>query len=74
MHSEKIEDHETALTLYQDALKREKNASMIDHIKKAIDFEQRHFDIIKKFGRFPHRNDMLGRESTLEERNFTASF
>ena len=27
----------------------------------------KHRDIIRKFGRFPHRNAMLGRESTPEE-------
>ena len=32
-----------------------------------LDFERRHKDIIDKFGRYPHRNKTLGRESTLEE-------
>lgn len=26
-----------------------------------------HYDIIKRFGRFPHRNEVLARESTVEE-------
>lgn len=30
----------------------------------------KHFDIIKRFGRFPHRNSILGRESTAEEIEF----
>lgn len=29
-----------------------------------------HLDIIRRFGRFPHRNDMLGRETTVEERAY----
>lgn len=29
-----------------------------------------HYDIIKKFGRFPHRNEWLGRISTFEEKEF----
>ena len=29
-----------------------------------------HRDVIERFGRFPHRNDVLGRESTSEERKF----
>jgi uncharacterized protein (DUF924 family) len=33
-------------------------------------FAQSHFDIIKKFGRFPHRNDILGRSSTPAELEF----
>jgi uncharacterized protein (DUF924 family) len=29
-----------------------------------------HRDIVARFGRFPHRNEILGRESTEEERAF----
>lgn len=32
-----------------------------------IDVAYKHKDIIKQFGRYPHRNDALGRESTPEE-------
>lgn len=31
-----------------------------------------HADIITRFGRFPHRNHVLGRESTMEEKTFLA--
>jgi uncharacterized protein (DUF924 family) len=34
------------------------------------DYAYRHRDIIARFGRFPHRNRILGRESTLEEVEF----
>ena len=33
-------------------------------------FEQRHQAIIERFGRYPHRNAILGRESTTEELAF----
>lgn len=33
-------------------------------------YEKRHFDIIRKFGRYPHRNMALGREMTVEEREY----
>ena len=33
-------------------------------------FAVRHRDVIARFGRFPHRNAILGRESTAEEREF----
>jgi uncharacterized protein (DUF924 family) len=36
-------------------------------------FEKKHYDIIKQFGRYPHRNSVLGRESTPEERQYLAS-
>ena len=38
--------------------------------KNALDYAQRHADIIERFGRFPHRNAVLGREPTDEEKEF----
>lgn len=35
-----------------------------------VDFQKRHTAIIARFGRYPHRNEPLGRESTAEERAF----
>ncbi|PHH76531.1 hypothetical protein CDD82_3955 [Ophiocordyceps australis] len=35
-----------------------------------VDAEKRHLDILKRFGRYPHRNVALGRVSTAEEREF----
>ena len=32
-----------------------------------LDYATRHRVIVERFGRFPHRNDILGRESTDEE-------
>ena len=36
----------------------------------ASDFELRHKAVIDRFGRYPHRNAVLGRESTAEEQDF----
>jgi uncharacterized protein (DUF924 family) len=35
-----------------------------------LDYALRHQDVIERFGRFPHRNAILGRESTEEEKDF----
>ena len=35
-----------------------------------IDFARRHLEIVERFGRFPHRNEILGRDSTKEEMEF----
>jgi uncharacterized protein (DUF924 family) len=35
-----------------------------------LDYAQRHRDVIARFGRFPHRNAILGRSSTPEELSF----
>ncbi len=37
-----------------------------------LDFARRHHDVIARFGRFPHRNEILGRPSTPEELAFLA--
>jgi uncharacterized protein (DUF924 family) len=59
MHSEIMADQERSVALFreQDAGKNEKYAI-------------EHRDIVGKFGRFPHRNKVLGRESTPAERIF----
>ncbi len=36
------------------------------------DYAERHRDVIERFGRFPHRNEILGRRSTAEEAEFLA--
>ncbi len=35
-----------------------------------LDYAIRHRDVIAAYGRFPHRNAMLGRESTAGERDY----
>lgn len=48
----------------------------VDAAKKLVgvyvDFEKKHFDIIKRFGRYPHRNEALGRQATAEEAAYLA--
>jgi uncharacterized protein (DUF924 family) len=62
-HSERIEDQERAVTLCQ-ALHDE--AGDESTLKWAV----LHRDIIARFGRFPHRNAALGRQTTPEEQAF----
>ena len=38
-----------------------------------LDYARRHKEIIDRFGRFPHRNEVLGRQSTTEEVQFVAT-
>ena len=39
-------------------------------LQDALDYAHKHRDVIVRFGRFPHRNEILGRESTPEEIEF----
>ncbi|HEX6273784.1 MAG TPA: DUF924 family protein [Polyangiaceae bacterium] len=38
--------------------------------RAGVDFARKHLDVIARFGRFPHRNAVLGRESSAEEREY----
>ncbi len=59
MHSESALLHEQALQLFATP-----------GMEKNLEFEHRHKAIIDRFGRYPHRNDALGRISTPEEIEF----
>jgi uncharacterized protein (DUF924 family) len=37
-----------------------------------VDYARRHLAVVERFGRFPHRNAILGRETTAEEAAFLA--
>ncbi len=39
-------------------------------LQSSLDYANRHRDIIARFGRFPHRNKLLGRASTAAEREY----
>lgn len=62
-HSENLVDQETGVRL-NDALPE--NPDKVEFAAAA----RHHYDVIARFGRFPHRNSVLGRPSTLEEQDF----
>ncbi|MBL6990326.1 MAG: DUF924 domain-containing protein [Bacteriovoracaceae bacterium] len=59
MHSESLIIHEEAIKLFSRP-----------NLSHNLEYEIKHRDIIAKFGRYPHRNKILGRESTPEEIEF----
>lgn len=65
-HSEALLDQERSVALFA-ALRREMQHQAFD---SAYDYALRHREIIARFGRFPHRNAILGRASTPEEIEF----
>ena len=54
------------------ALAEQADASQKELFAGYLSFAVRHRDIIARFGRFPHRNLVLGRASTAEETAFLA--
>jgi uncharacterized protein (DUF924 family) len=59
MHSEALADQERCVALYR----------AIDDVD-SLRYAEDHADIIRRFGRFPHRNEILGRATTPEEQAF----
>lgn len=59
MHSESLQDQAEGIRLFK-------------HVNNptTLDYAVQHRDIIARFGRFPHRNQVLNRPSTLEEIEF----
>ena len=59
MHSESSDIHKIAVKLFSEP-----------GLEANLNFELRHKKIIDRFGRYPHRNRILGRKSTQEEIDF----
>lgn len=62
MHSEDLEDQDRSVALFEAA-------GLDDNLR----FARHHRALIQRFGRFPHRNAILGRSSTQEELDYLAS-
>ena len=58
MHSEELVDQDRCVQLYREAESAD------------LKYAEQHRDIIRRFGRFPYRNAMLGRDTTPEEQKF----
>jgi uncharacterized protein (DUF924 family) len=61
MHSESLVIHDEALRLFDQP-----------GLEENLRHEHRHREVLLRFGRYPHRNAILGRESTPEEAAFLA--
>lgn len=59
MHSEKMRHQDQSVELFTDL-----------GIENNLDYAHRHRDVIRQYGRFPHRNAALGRQSTPEEEEY----
>jgi uncharacterized protein (DUF924 family) len=62
MHSENLADQKRALELFDQA-----------GLEGNLRFARHHHDVVEKFGRFPHRNDALGRDSSAAEIEYLES-
>ncbi|HUQ11856.1 MAG TPA: DUF924 family protein [Steroidobacteraceae bacterium] len=72
-HAESLEAQDAAISAF-DRLVAEAPPELRDYCVYTAGYAKKHRDIIVKFGRFPHRNTMLGRQSTPEEAAWLAEF
>lgn len=56
MHSELLEEQDLSVKMFSES-------GLTENLK----FAQHHRELVRKYGRFPHRSRILGRESTEEE-------
>ena len=71
MHSEDLDMQRKSLQLFGN-LERLFNSppELAQLLSENRKYAERHYDIIERFGRYPHRNEIQGRESTDEEIEF----
>ncbi len=69
MHSEDLVMQETCVQLFT-AFSYELKGQAKKKILNNVVYAEKHRDIIAQFGRFPHRNTILGRQSSPEEQAF----
>lgn len=77
MHSEDAGLHASCVEMCEALVDDAKKVSndndrelAVKFAQTLLDFEKRHQSIIDRFGRYPHRNKVLGRQSTTEEEAF----
>jgi uncharacterized protein (DUF924 family) len=68
-HSEKLEDQQSAVELMQGVENRA-TPEWREFIHGFVQFAKGHRDLVNQFGRFPHRNKILGRKNTAAEQRF----
>ena len=61
-HSEQLSDQHESLRLFGELAK--------EGLAEPLVWAQKHYEVIARFGRYPHRNELLGRASTAEELDF----
>ncbi len=66
-HSESVTVQNRSVALFDELARSAESDSIADVLANSADYARQHRDIIAEFGRFPHRNAILGRTSTEAE-------
>ena len=71
MHDENLLSQIAAVACYEGmAFRGEEGSQGKESASTSVGFARKHMDVIRAFGRFPSRNTILGRESTVEEAEY----
>ncbi|MGH7767969.1 MAG: DUF924 family protein [Candidatus Binatia bacterium] len=71
-HAEDLELQDRSVDLFEK-LRERAPADRKTQFEEFADYARRHREVIRRFGRFPHRNALLGRESTEAESAYLAA-
>ena len=71
-HSETLEDQDFGLQIVE-SLSNSCEPAWRDSVNSSLLFFKDHHETIARFGRFPHRNEVLGRQSTPDEEEYIKS-
>lgn len=72
-HAEEVQAQDESVVLYETLAKEVRNHPQEGALRGMLDYAERHARVVHRFGRFPHRNEILLRESSEEEKSFLAS-
>lgn len=71
MHTEIVADQELCVRRFKELLEEAQQIpgaeGVQNMLQQNVNYAQAHLDVVRKWGRFPHRNKILGREDTPEE-------
>lgn len=70
MHAENMKSQERCIDGFAQLARAEEDAERRAFLENGEKYARQHAAIIERFGRFPHRNGILGRTSTYEEAEF----
>lgn len=68
-HSEKLKDQEFGVQIVRN-LRSQCDEKWYAYVDESLRYFEEHYEIVRRFGRFPHRNEVLDRRSTLDELEF----
>ncbi|MDE0308927.1 MAG: DUF924 domain-containing protein [Acidiferrobacterales bacterium] len=71
-HSEDLQVQQLSVEMFGSLVDMAQTQARMEQAQESLVYAEMHRDIIMRFGRFPHRNEILDRESTAEELQYLA--